>query len=111
MSIACKRVNEFGRAVQAMLMRYREAILERQYVHERIADAACDLYASSCTLSRLDSLLIGGNHQPAEDKADVIAGRYFLKLADRRIRHHLAALHDNDDGETTRTANDVLREF
>jgi hypothetical protein len=40
----------------------------------------------------------------------VIAGRYFLKLADRRIRQNLAALHDNDD-ETTRTANAVLKQF
>jgi hypothetical protein len=54
---------------------------------------------------------VGGNHRPAEDNADVIAGRYFLKLADRRIRHNLAALHNNDDEETTRTADAVLREF
>jgi hypothetical protein len=54
---------------------------------------------------------VGGNHRPAEDNADVIAGRYFLKLADRRIRHNLAALHDNDDEETTKTADAVLREF
>ena len=106
-----QRVRDFGLGVVDMLRKYREAILERQYVQERITDAACDLYASSCTLSRLDSLLAGGNHQPAEDNPDVIAGRYFLKLADRRIRHHLAALQDNDDVETTKTANAVLREF
>jgi acyl-CoA dehydrogenase family protein 9 len=106
-----QRVRDFGVGVVDMLRKYREAILERQYVQEHIADAACDLYASSCTLSRLDSLLAGGNHRPAEDNPDVIAGCYFLKLADRRIRHNLAALHDNDDGETTRTANAVLREF
>jgi alkylation response protein AidB-like acyl-CoA dehydrogenase len=104
-----QRVRDFGLAVVDMLRKYREAILERQYVHERIADAACDLYASSCTLSRLDSLLAGGNHQPLEDHPDLIAGRYFMKLADRRIRHLLAALHDNDDGDTTRTANAVLK--
>jgi alkylation response protein AidB-like acyl-CoA dehydrogenase len=106
-----QRVRDFGVGVVDMLRKYREAILERQYVHERIADAACDLYASSCTLSRLDSLLAGGNHRPAEDNPDVIAGRYFLKLADRRIRQNLAALHDNDDGETTRTANAVLKHY
>ena len=106
-----QRVRDFGLGVVDMLRKYREAILERQYVQERIADAACDLYASSCTLSRLDALLVGGNHRPAEDNADVIAGRYFLKLADRRIRHNLAALHNNDDEETTRTAEAVLRSF
>jgi alkylation response protein AidB-like acyl-CoA dehydrogenase len=107
-----KRVNEFGRAVQAMLMRYRESILERQYVHERIADAACDLYAASCTLSRLDSLLAhgNGNGDSTEVNREVAAGKYFLRLAGRRIRQNLAALHDNDDEQTTATAKAFLRE-
>src|SRR5262249_6184248 len=41
-----KRVREFSLAVQAMMFKYREELLERQYVQERIADSACDLYAS-----------------------------------------------------------------
>jgi hypothetical protein len=66
------------------------------------------LYAASCTLARLDQLLTHGN-RAEETTRDVQAGRYFLKLADRRIRHNLAALADNDDDETTRTANAFLR--
>jgi alkylation response protein AidB-like acyl-CoA dehydrogenase len=104
-----RRVRDFGLAVQDVLRRHREAVLERQYVQERIAEAACDLYAGSCTLSRLDHLLTHGNHSPAEVKRDVIAGRYFLKLADRRIRQNLAALSDNDDEDTTAAANAVLK--
>jgi hypothetical protein len=103
-----KRVRDFGLAVQGVLRQYREAILERQYVQERIADAACDLYASSCTLSRLDHLLTQGNHSPAEVKRDVAAGRYFLTLSNRRIRQNLAALADNDDGQTTAAADAAL---
>jgi alkylation response protein AidB-like acyl-CoA dehydrogenase len=103
-----KRVRDFGLAVQSVLRQYREAVLERQYVQERIADAACDLYASSCTLSRLDHLLTHGNHEPAEVNRDVRAGRYFLCLANRRIRQNLAALTDNDDEQTTAAANAAL---
>jgi alkylation response protein AidB-like acyl-CoA dehydrogenase len=103
-----RRVRDFGLAVQGLLRHYREAVLERQYVQERIADAACDLYASACTLSRLDSLLAHGNHSPAEARRDVTAGRYFLTLADRRIRQGLAALWDNDDAETTKAASAAL---
>src|SRR5262249_47169719 len=55
-----RRVRDFGLAVQQLLRQYREAILERQYLQERIADAACELYASACTLSRLDHLLTHG---------------------------------------------------
>src|SRR5205814_10192248 len=104
-----KRVRDFGLAVQALLRQYREAVLERQYLQERIADAACDLYASSCTLSRLDYLLAHANGNAAELNRDMVAGRYFLRLADRRIRHNLAALWDNDDAETTTAANAALQ--
>ncbi|GIW78256.1 MAG: acyl-CoA dehydrogenase [Gemmatales bacterium] len=103
-----RRIREFGLAVQGMLRQYREAILERQYIQERISDAACDLYASSCTLSRLDCLLSGNNHLPDAAKRDVISGRYFLRLADRRIRRNLADLTDNDDEWTTKAADTAM---
>jgi alkylation response protein AidB-like acyl-CoA dehydrogenase len=103
-----KRVRDFGLAVQNVLRIYREAVLERQYLQERLADAACDLYASSCTLSRLDSLLTHGNGNAAELKREVAAGKCFLRLADRRIRQNLAALWDNDDREITSAANAAL---
>ena len=105
------RVREFGRAVQSMLFKYREDILFRQYVQERLADAACELYASSCTLSRLDHLLTIGNGNATEVARDVTAGRYFLRLSDRRIGQCLAALTDNDDQETTATANAILERY
>jgi len=103
-----RRLGEFGRAVQAQLFKHREAIVDRQYVLERIADAACELYASGCALSRLDHLLTQGNGQAEEQRRDVLAGRYFLRLADRRVRQSLAALSDNDDGLTTATADAFL---
>lgn len=103
-----KRVRDFGLAVQGLLIKYRESVLERQYKQERISDAACDLYASSCVLSRLDHLMQHGNHDPAAVKRDIISGRYFLKLADRRIRQNLTALTDNDDAMTTELARAVM---
>jgi acyl-CoA dehydrogenase family protein 9 len=103
-----KRVRDFSLAVQSMMFRYREAILDRQYIQERIADAACDLYASSCTLSRLDHILSGMNGNPDEARRDAQAGRYFLTLANRRIQQNLAALTDNDDDATTAAANAAL---
>lgn len=103
-----RRVRDFGLAVQRMLFRYREAILERQYVQERLAEAGCDLYASSCALSRLDHLLSSGNGVHPDSDPAIVSGRYFLQIADRRIRQHLAALSDNDDAMTTTAANLVI---
>jgi hypothetical protein len=107
-----RRVRDFGLAVQATLFANRkdpQAFLFRQLVQERLANAACELYASSCTLSRLDHLLSPGNGQAPETARDVAAGRHFLRLADRRVRESLAALKENDDADVTATANTVLR--
>jgi alkylation response protein AidB-like acyl-CoA dehydrogenase len=105
-----QRVRDFGLAVPWVLRHCGsvEKFLQSQYLHERLADAACELYASSCTLSRLDHLLAQCNGSPAEFARDVQSGRYFLTLSDRRIRQCLAALSDNDDDETTKTADVVL---
>jgi len=105
------RIREFHLAVQAQLMKYREEILYRQYVQERLADAACELYASSCTLSRLDSLLAHTNGNAAEQAREVSAGRYYLRLSSRRIQQCLTALGDNDDKDTTETADAILQRY
>src|SRR5258708_30325731 len=42
-------------AVNRALITYREPILDMQLVQERIANAAIDLFASTCVLSRPDS--------------------------------------------------------
>jgi alkylation response protein AidB-like acyl-CoA dehydrogenase len=123
------RVREFGIAVQQLLAHLRkkaiedrdrnghiseelaimEKVLKSQYQQERIADAACDLYASACTLSRLDHLL-AKNDLPRDELAHSLqAGLYFLALANRRVKEKLAGLWDNDDAATTKTAEEFLR--
>lgn len=104
-----KRVRDFGVAVVDILRKHREGILERQYLQERIADAACELYASSCTLSRLDHLLSEGNGNATEMERDLSAGRYFLRHSNRRIRSLLAGLTDNDDDAITAAADGAMR--
>lgn len=103
-----KRVRDFGLAVQTLLRTYREDILQMQYMQERLATAGCDLYASACVLSRLDFLLQHGNGHPQEVEKQITTGRYFLRLANRRIQQKLAELWDNDDHWTTLTANATL---
>ena len=57
------------------------------------------------------TLLTLGNGNAAEVAREVQAGRYFLKLSDRRIRAYLEALRDNDDADTTATADAVLERY
>jgi hypothetical protein len=119
------RVRDFGFAVIDVLKHFRkkalqsngggdeelrimQVVLKSQYMQERLADAACDLYAASCSLARLDHLVKSGAADP-QTQRDVQAGRYFLALTDRRIKQSLASLWDNDDGATTATADAWLK--
>jgi alkylation response protein AidB-like acyl-CoA dehydrogenase len=104
-----KRVSEFGKAVEGALLRHQKAILERQYVQERLADACIEMYMSTCVLSRLD-LLSAQPSTPENQRAQEI-GRFYLTAANRRIKMCLAAMEDNDDEETTKAANLVLGTF
>ncbi|OAI52788.1 hypothetical protein AYO44_16445 [Planctomycetaceae bacterium SCGC AG-212-F19] len=106
-----KRVRDFGLGVQGVLRQHREQVLTKQYAQERIADAACDLYASACTLSRLDYLLTTPSQQGPDTAADVTAGRYFMKLANRRIEQNIAALWANDDDDATKAADAAIGRF
>jgi alkylation response protein AidB-like acyl-CoA dehydrogenase len=102
-----KRIKQLGLALPWVFVRAgtEEKFIQNEYVHERLADIAIDLYASACTLSRLDHLLQNGNGAASQTHADVTAGRHFLKLADRRIARNFEALRDNDDAFTTTCAD------
>jgi len=101
-----RRVTRFASAIERCLVKYREGILERQYVQERIADAAIALVTASCTLARLDRALAQGTAIPAEQQA----AELYLRMANRRFDQALYDLAHNDDLQTTQTANLVLRQ-
>jgi acyl-CoA dehydrogenase family member 9 len=99
-----RRVARFGRTVEYVLMTQREAVLERQYIQERIADAAVALVTSACTLSRWDRSLVQNHATPSER----LAAELYLRMANRRFDNALRSLSQNDDRLTTETADAVL---
>ncbi len=128
-----KLIQKFGVAVQKELFKHREEVLEKQYVHERIAEAAMELFASSCVLARLDAEFADdhvishknganghadshhdGHHagqltsvEPAELSRRA-AGQYFLQWSARKVNRYLAELNDNDDDDCDLVAKRVL---
>ena len=98
----------FNFAVNRAFITYREPILDMQLVQERIANAAMDLFASTCVLSRID-----GEIQLAERNGDAAspdhsAADLFLRQSLRRIRGFLAGLTDNDDEAVIAAAKSCL---
>ena len=98
----------FNFAVNRSLIAYREPILDMQLVQERIANAAMDLFASTCVLSRWDAELQAarrnGDKAPSEHKAADL----FLRQSFRRIRGFLDGLNHNDDKAVLVTADAAL---
>jgi alkylation response protein AidB-like acyl-CoA dehydrogenase len=91
----------FNVEVNRALIRHREEILERQYVQERLARAAMELFAGACVLSRWDAELQSG---VASDGA----AELFLRGSFRRARRSLAEMHEHDDAATTAVADWML---
>jgi alkylation response protein AidB-like acyl-CoA dehydrogenase len=100
-----RRLARFAWAVERVLVKHREAVLDRQYVQERIADAAIALMTASCTLARLDHELTAGSGTPAGRAA----GQLYLRMANRRFDQALHDLDHNDDAATTTAADAALR--
>jgi alkylation response protein AidB-like acyl-CoA dehydrogenase len=95
---------QLGAVVFRTLVRYRESVLDRQLVQERIAWLAMEIFASACALSRWDDELQRGDHYH-----DAVA-RLFVADSLRRAEAQLRELKSNDDtlikaitapGETT----------
>ena len=98
----------FNVAVNRALITYREPILDMQLLQERIANAAMDLFAATCVLSRYDSELQFAQRNGNSSSLDHFAADLFLRQSFRRIRHFLAGLTDNDDKSVLATANSIL---
>jgi acyl-CoA dehydrogenase family member 9 len=105
-----RQVKRFGLELPHVFLRLKDEtkFVQAQLIHERIADIAIDLYVSACVLSRLDHLLAN----PSDDiYANVSAGRYFLKIANRRMTANFAALTDHDDADCVKVADQMIEKI
>jgi len=101
-------IRHFNFAVNRALVTYREPILDMQLIQERIANAAMDLFASTCVLSRLDGEIQSAGRNGNAASPDNSAADLFLRQSFRRIRGFLAGLTDNDDRAIIEAAKSCL---
>jgi alkylation response protein AidB-like acyl-CoA dehydrogenase len=107
-------IGRFGTHVQRLLVQHQESILDRQHLLGRIAEAAIELYVSTCVLRRL-GLQVRQEEQLSSDpgrrrawQCGLASGRHYLRLARRRILQALSALSDHDDDSTSELAGRLL---
>lgn len=103
-------IRHFNVDVDRALIRHREAILEKQYVQERIARAAMELFATACVLSRWDAEFQSGTNAGHANGVPHSPAELFVRGSFRRARRSLAEMHENDDGITTAIADSMLKD-
>src|SRR5467141_2709480 len=79
-------IRRFNFAVNRALITYREPILDKQLVQERIANASMDLFAATCVLSRLDGEIQFARRNGDAAAPDHADANLFLRQSFRRIR-------------------------
>jgi acyl-CoA dehydrogenase family protein 9 len=95
--LVADQVYELGRAVERSLRRHGKKIVDRQYVQERLANAAIDLFMATATLSRATAELERAGGDEEKVAAELDCARIFVHAAYRRTRRSLRALRTNQD--------------
>jgi acyl-CoA dehydrogenase family protein 9 len=95
--LVADQVYDLGRSVERALRRYGKKIVDRQYVQERLANAAIDLFMATAVLSRATSELERADGDEAKVAAELDCARVFVHAAYRRARRNLRAIRTNQD--------------
>ncbi len=95
----------FRNAVETIVFRNGKKVIERQYLHHRIADTLIDLYAQVATLSRVTAAIEKKGEEKAKPEIEI--ARWFCFQARHRMVASLKALDKNRDAEATAISNAV----
>ncbi len=85
------------------LRAHGKEILEREFVQERLSEAAGDLYALIACLSRANTRI--RDEGAAKAKRDILLTRTFGNAAWRRIRRRLSQVEKNQDANLVRVSD------
>ena len=93
-------------AVEKALIEHGKAIIERQMLQERMANAAIDIYLSTAVLSRATAAI--EKHGAEAATADLDAAHLFISMSMRRTRRAIRALERNSDERMRQVAQRAL---
>jgi acyl-CoA dehydrogenase family protein 9 len=95
-ALVAKLVHRLGRVVERTIVAHGKALIERQFIQERLANAAIDIVLASAVLSRTTwEIQRAGSVDAAQ--YEVHCARAFISLAYRRARRNLRGVERNQD--------------
>src|SRR6185436_8788169 len=90
-------VHDLGLAVENLVIKHGKDIIEQQFLQERMANTAIDVFHAMATLSRASAALVRVNGDESRAQTDVDCTRIFVPMAMRRARRSVRALGRNQD--------------
>lgn len=82
-------------AVDRVLRKHGRNIIGKQLASKRLADAMIDLFVLACTLSRVNSSLLGAGEEKAQPELQILA--VLSDQVRRRVRHNFEMVDRNED--------------
>jgi acyl-CoA dehydrogenase family protein 9 len=105
--LVSKTVRSLAIAVERVLLKHGKGVIERQFLQQRLANAAIDIYMSVAVLSRTTwEIERAGSEEGAAAALD--CARLFIPAAMRRTRRNLRALRVNQDARQKAVAERAL---
>jgi acyl-CoA dehydrogenase family member 9 len=100
-------VHDLALAVEAVLMKQGKNVIEKQFLQERMANAAIDIFLATAVLSRTTWEIerLGGEDAA---KAHLDCARVFVPMAYRRARRNIRGLRRNQDARLKAIAVNAL---
>ncbi len=91
-------VHNLALALESVIMKHGKKILDRQYLQERMANAAMDIFFATAVLSRVTwEIERAGGPDTDAAKPHVDMARIFVPMAFRRARRNIRGLRRNQD--------------
>ena len=101
-------VHDLGLAVENLVIKHGKGIIEKQFLQERMANAAIDIFHAMATLSRATAALEAAGGDENKVAADLDCARIFVPMAMRRARRSVRAMGRNQDARLKAMAERAL---
>lgn len=98
------QVSQLGKLAESLVRTHKKQVIEREFIHKRLADAVSDIYAQIAVLSRVTSILEEDGSSADADQERYLA-ETFCRRAAGRVGANFAQIERNDDERMVAIAN------
>ncbi|MGH7688832.1 MAG: hypothetical protein ACREN3_04430, partial [Gemmatimonadaceae bacterium] len=109
--LIAEAVHNLALSVESVIMKHGKTVIDKQYLQERMANAAIDIFLATAVLSRTTWEIerAGGNPDADAVQPHLDLARLFVPMAYRRARRNIRALRRNQDDRVNTIAERSLQ--